>query len=135
MAHGIGTVRFFVFLLLLCCAMSSAWAQTTKKTGPFAGAGPDQRVDDGAKVLLAGNGSVDQGRVVKFAWAQVSGPAVELRRPNRSTANFTAPRVKTITPLKFRLTVTDDRGRSGSSVVTVTVVPRHAPKPPDTPSG
>lgn len=97
---------------------------------PHAGAGPNQRVDEGAKVVMAGNGRVADGRIVRFVWAQAEGPRVALRNSTRSTANFTAPKVKVITELKFRLTVTDTRGRKANSVVTITVVPKNQAAPP-----
>jgi hypothetical protein len=124
--------RYLAIILLAGLAAPGVWAETAPKKGPIAGAGPDQRVNDAAKVILAGNGRVDGGRITRFAWTQVAGPRVELNKSNRSTANFIAPKAKAITVLKFRLTVTDSLGRQGSSVVTITVVPRNLPSRPST---
>ena len=118
-------------VLIVACALMSAHAEAPAKR-TLAGAGPDQRVDSGAKVVLAGNGRSANGRVVRFVWTQVQGTRVELRNANRSTARFTAPKVKVETPLKFRLTITDNRGENASSIVTITVVPRPTPIAPKT---
>ncbi len=125
--------KCLAIFLLASLVAPGVWAETAPKKGPIAGAGPDQRVNDAAKVILAGNGRVDGGRITRFAWMQVAGPRVELNKSNRSTANFTAPKVKAITPLKFRLTVTDNFGRQGSGIVTITVVPRNLPGTPPSP--
>lgn len=130
MTHGARTRRVWVLLSLLSLAAFSPFAPAAQK-GPIAGAGPNQRVDEGAKVMLAGNGRVADGRIVRFLWTQTGGPRVSLRSSTRSTANFTAPKVKVATPLTFRLTVTDDKGRKGSGTVTITVVTRGQQKPPE----
>ncbi|GEM_PF-6268958 len=122
--------------LLALCVLAGAGSavHAADDDRPHAGAGPNQRVDAGAKVVMAGNGRVAEGRIVRFVWVQVEGPRVALHNSTRSTASFTAPKVKGITVLKFRLTVTDTRGRKANSVVTVTVVPKTQPTPPAKPS-
>jgi MYXO-CTERM domain-containing protein len=74
---------------------------------PVANAGPDQAVDEGARVTLEGSGTDPDGTPVTYAWSQLSGPKVTLA--NGSTANpvFTAPNVATDTVLMFQLTVSD----------------------------
>lgn len=129
MIQGTSARIFWLLLALWGPALFSSPAPAAQN-GPIAGAGPNQRVDAGAKVTLAGNGRVADGRIVRFLWTQTGGPRVALRNSTRSTANFTAPKVKTITPLTFRLTVTDNQGRKGSGVVTVTVVPPNQQNPP-----
>ncbi|MFL6655502.1 MAG: PKD domain-containing protein [Sulfurifustis sp.] len=118
---------FVIFLLLAVCG---AAAKAAPNKGVHAGAGPDQRVEAGARVVLSGSGRDAEGRPVRFSWVQIAGPRVSLDGPNRSTVRFAAPRVKVETVLKFRLVVTDRRGAKGSSVVTVTVVPKAPAKPP-----
>lgn len=129
MTHGTNA-RVFWLLLALCGLALLSSPASAAQNGPIAGAGPNQRVDPGAKVVLAGNGRVADGRIVRFLWTQTGGPRVALRNSTRSTANFTAPKVTVATPLKFRLTVTDSKGRKGSGTVTVTVVPPNQQKPP-----
>lgn len=130
MIHGTSARGSWVLIALWGLALFSS-PTPAAQGDPIAGAGPNQRVDAGAKVVLAGNGRVADGRIVRFLWTQTGGPRVALRDSTRSTANFTAPHVKITTPLKFRLTVTDNHGRKGSGVVTITVVPPNQQKPPE----
>jgi chitinase len=121
--------QWFAVLLLACCIAAGAHGETPPSKRTLAGAGPDQRVDSGAKVVMAGNGRSANGRVVRFAWTQVGGPRVALRNANHSTANFTAPTVNVTTVLRFRLAITDNRGETASSTASITVVPQ-TPAPP-----
>ncbi len=132
MTRGTSSSRYWLLLSPLWLATLSVPAPAAPN-GPTAGAGPNQRVDPGAKVVLAGSGRVADGRIVRFLWTQTGGPRVALRNSTRSTANFTAPNVKVETPLKFRLTVTDNKGRKASGIVTVNVAPRNQPSPPAPP--
>jgi chitinase len=125
-AHKLAVILFCVF------ALPAAPTGATQK-GTVAGAAPNQRVDAGARVELMGSGWSTEGRVVRFAWAQVDGPRVRLRNANRSTASFIAPKVTRTTVLKFRLTVTDIRGGTDSNIMTVTVEPRRKPSAPAAP--
>jgi uncharacterized protein (TIGR03382 family) len=63
-------------------------------------AGPDQIVDGGAIVTLAGS----HGDTLAAAWTQVAGPAVALASDGEA-ATFTAPVLDADTELRFRLTV------------------------------
>lgn len=122
-------------ILLLCVLALSAPVAGAKQKATLAGAAPNQRVNAGSRVVLMGSGWSTAGRIVRFAWTQVSGPRVRLRDANRSTASFIAPNVTRTTVLKFRLTVTDIRGASDSGVMTVTVEPRTKPGAPAKPPG
>lgn len=133
MSRGTIVSRCSVLLVLLCLALLIAPAAPAAQSGPVAGAGPNQRVDEGMKVMLTGNGRVAEGRIVRFLWTQTGGPRVALRNSTRSTANFTAPHVKATTPLKFRLTVTDNQGRKANGTVTITVVPKNQRKSAEPP--
>lgn len=113
----------FAIVLSGALVLSVAFADVPMN-GTHAATGLDQRVHAGTRVLLTGGGWTTTPRVVRFAWQQVDGPRVQLHNANRSTASFYAPKVTKATVLKFRLTVTDVRGGSGSNVVAVTVVPR-----------
>lgn len=122
---AVHAISFLVALLIF-----SAGAAAEPSKGVHAGAGPDQRVEAGARVVLNGSGRDAEGRPVRFSWSQIAGPRVSLNGANRSTVRFIAPsHVKIETVLKFRLVVTDRHGAKGSSIVTVTVVPKSPPKP------
>jgi hypothetical protein len=96
---------------------------------PTAAAGPDRTVLDGATVTLTGTRSADpEGAPLTSRWAQVAGPAVTLVGAEGAVATFTAPGGPA--ELRFELTVTDPRGRTGVDGVTVTV-----PGPPDADAG
>lgn len=130
-----GMIGCRLVAVLLCCglALSDALAEVPLD-GTRAATGLNQRVNSGAHVVLTGGGWTTTSRIVRFVWRQVRGPRVHLRDANRSTASFYAPSVKTTTVLKFRLTVTDVRGGSGSGVVDVTVEPADKPIARETPS-
>jgi|GEM_PF-294801 len=87
---------------------------------PVADAGGDKIVPDGAIVDLDGSGSYDpDGTIVKYQWVQISGAGgVTLSGSNTAT-----PGVYGLTPgvYVFQLTVTDDKGATGTATVQVTV--------------
>lgn len=83
---------------------------------PVADAGPDQTVNQGAVVTLAGSASATP---VTFSWTQLSGPPVVLTGADTANPTFTMPRQPD--PLVFQLTVT---GPGGSSADTVTITPQ-----------
>ncbi len=94
---------------------------------PTANAGLAQAVTSRASVTLDGSGSYDvDGTIAGYAWTQVSGPTVNLQGANTAQPHFRAPKVRSYpaVALTFQLTVTDDEGATGSSEVTVTVLPR-----------
>ena len=80
---------------------------------PIANAGPDQTVQQGAIVTLAGSAT---GEVTTYQWEQISGFPVQLTNANTPTATFTFP-TQPVT-LSFRLTV---RGAGGTSSDVVNV--------------
>ncbi|TAJ52499.1 MAG: hypothetical protein EPN60_04930 [Nevskiaceae bacterium] len=88
---------------------------------PVARAGADQSVDEGASVSLAGAGEDGDGTIASYQWTQIAGPEVALSGASSATASFTAPQVEAETLLRFRLSVTDDDGASGSDEVSVSV--------------
>jgi PKD repeat protein len=90
---------------------------------PRADAGPDQGVNEGKVVTLAGSGTDADGSVVSYAWQQLAGPEVFIANRANSTVRFTAPDVDADAILSFRLTVTDDQGATGFDNVNVTVHP------------
>lgn len=88
---------------------------------PVANAGVDITALTGALVTLVGSSSPVNGTVT-FAWAQVSGPAVQLNGTTNATATFNAPTVTTATTLVFSLKASNTFG-SSNDTVTVTINP------------
>lgn len=87
---------------------------------PEANAGADQSVLTGTTVTLNGTGSSDpEGGALTYAWAQLSGTAVQLSDPSASSPSFTAP--GEVGTLVFQLTVTDSGQVSDTDTVTITV--------------
>lgn len=84
---------------------------------PIADAGPDQVVQQGALVTLAGSAT---GLATSYQWAQISGVPVQLTNPNTSTATFRFPAQPAT--LTFHLTVQGPGGIS-SDTVQVSSVP------------
>ena len=88
---------------------------------PTADAGADRSVPERSAVSLSGSGSDSDGSIASYQWTQLAGPALSLSGADTATLGFTAPEVSASTSLRFRLTVTDDDGASGSDEVLVTV--------------
>lgn len=90
-------------------------------TTPTADAGPDQTVNEGETVFLAGLGSDTEGAVTVL-WSQVSGTSVTLSNGGAvANPTFTAPLVSSNEVLVFRLTVTDSGGASVVDDVSITI--------------
>ena len=90
---------------------------------PVANAGPDQSVDTGARVTLAGSATdLDTDDNLVYAWAQTGGGTVSLSALDIAAPTFTAP--ASAATLVFTLTVTDDDDvpLSDTDTVTITVV-------------
>ncbi len=90
---------------------------------PVANAGPDQSVDTGARVTLAGSATdLDTGDNLVYSWAQTGGSTVSLSALDIAAPTFTAP--ASAATLVFTLTVTDDDAvpLSDTDTVTITVV-------------
>jgi hypothetical protein len=96
---------------------------------PMADAGFDRTVDASeGYITLDGSGSHDpDGTIVKYVWQQISGtPNLPITSPNKATT-FVTGIVAGV--YQFKLTVTDNKGSSTSSTVTITVtaVVDHSP--------
>jgi len=88
---------------------------------PVASAGADQTVASGSSFTLNGSGSTDPDGTsgLTFQWVQIAGPASSIQDPKKAITTVAGqPGPKTLT---YRLTVTDQFGRSSSDEVTVTV--------------
>ena len=101
---------------------------------PVAVATAPETVAPDDPVILDGSGSSDpDGDTLTYHWVQMFGSVQEANRPgarvklsDAAAANpsFTAP--QTAGTLRFRLTVTDNHGASGTDDVTITVTPVYA---------
>ncbi|UII30977.1 tandem-95 repeat protein [Fulvivirga ulvae] len=88
---------------------------------PTANAGLDKTLILPTNTInIAGSGSDIDGSITTYLWTKVSGPAANLT--NTSTPTVTASNLLEGI-YRFRLTVTDDDGESGSDEVIVTVLP------------
>lgn len=93
---------------------------TTTNQPPVAKAGPDQSVPPRSAVILNGRRSFDpDGRILSYHWVQTGGVPVTLFGASWPFAGFIAP--KTEGSLTFQLTVTDDKGATGTDNVTIAV--------------
>jgi len=101
----------------------------TDNTLPLVNAGPDQTVDEGDPVSLAGSGSDAEGPVT-LSWSQIAGTTVTLSDSAIANPTFTAPAVSVDEVLTFRLTVTDNVGAVVFDDVSITVNDTDAPPPP-----
>ncbi|MCA6078779.1 PKD domain-containing protein [Fulvivirga sedimenti] len=101
---------------------------------PVANAGPDQNINlPTSGINTNGSGSDPDGTIAGYLWSQVSGP---------SSANIVNPSaaVTTINNLiqgtyRFRLTVTDNDGATGTDDMIVTVSPAETNVPPTVNAG
>lgn len=96
----------------------------TTNIAPTADAGPDQTVNEGDGVLLAGSGTDTDGSIASYAWVQTSGPTVTLSNSAIANPGFTAPDLSAPVVLVFQLTVTDNRGATSlADSVQITINP------------
>ncbi|KAF8890890.1 hypothetical protein BD779DRAFT_1701131 [Infundibulicybe gibba] len=89
---------------------------------PIADAGSDITTFPGANVTLVGaikNDNTTSVGTLKFLWAQLSGPSVQLQSANTGTASFIAPTVSVMTSFTFRLNVTNNVGVGSDDVMVV----------------
>ncbi|MCY3600446.1 MAG: PKD domain-containing protein, partial [Gemmatimonadetes bacterium] len=102
---------------------------TVVNVPPDANAGPDQTVEERARVDLDGRGSRDSdGSIVEWRW---TGP-LALNDGDTSTPYFTAPITGATKSYTFTLEIKDNGGASDSDNVTIKVIPN---EPPDADAG
>lgn len=98
------------------------YAVSDSNRAPVAVTGPDirKRMPDNS-VILNGQASFDpDGTVARYFWEQISGPdSVGIQNRRSAIANVDGLSLGTY---RFRLTVTDDKGRKGSHAITVDVL-------------
>ena len=86
---------------------------------PTANAGPDQSVDEGDTVTLAGKGSDPEGQTLTFAWTAPSG--ITLSSNTAAKPTFTAPDRDEDYTLTFSLKVNDGNSDSEPDTVVISV--------------
>jgi len=86
---------------------------------PAANAGPDQEVQTGVEVTLAGSGTDGDGDPLTYLWTQTQGEAVTLSDDTDPAATFTAP--ATAQTLVFELVANDGTIDSDPDSVTIVV--------------
>lgn len=95
---------------------------------PIANAGSNKTVvAPVTTTTLSGSGFDPDGSVTAYSWSQKSGAAATISNTDTPTLLVDGLAVGVYT---FQLTVTDDKGVTGSDVVTVTVVPVGTNQPP-----
>ncbi|MEJ6475412.1 leucine-rich repeat domain-containing protein [Pseudoalteromonas piscicida] len=72
-------------------------------------------------ITVTANASDEDGTVETLQWEQTSGSAVELENNDGDMLTFRAPDIDETTTLTFKLTATDDKGKSSSQELTVTL--------------
>lgn len=87
---------------------------------PVVNAGANATSSSGRTVTLAGT-ATDDNAIASVAWTQTSGPSVTLVGASTNNATFLAPSVSAATPLGFRFTATDDKGKVTTADTTVTI--------------
>ena len=97
---------------------------------PTADAGPDQAVDEGATVTLAGKGTDPEGQSLTYAWIAPSG--ITLSNATAAQPSFTAPDRTADYTLTFSLVVNDGSSDSAADTVEISVAADN--DPPGAPS-
>ena len=103
-------------------ARATIIVQAGPNDAPMAHAGPDQIVDEGARVTLDASASADpENEVLTYLWTAPAG--IALNDPGAIRPTFTAPGLDADSPYTFSLIVTDARGlvSAAPDMVTVTV--------------
>ena len=137
-----GDTGDFVFTLTVtdrAGAIATDTVTITVNAKPIATTGPDRTVSSGAPVMLDGSASRDPGgTIVSYSWSVTSKSPRDLSvnitedgtnvdNPATHNAQFTTE-PGTVALLKFKLTVTDDKGFTGQNEVTIRVsIPNIAP--------
>jgi hypothetical protein len=130
--------RFFIAgLFFISCNKEKGFTPTPvkppdtpvviKNKPPIANAGGSQTISPPtSSVTLDGSGSSDpDGSIISYSWSQISGPNQSIIKD--STILFPAVNNLVVGTYYFKLTVTDNKGLSASSTVSVIVAPPTGP--------
>lgn len=91
-----------------------------RNKAPIASVAKEQVASFSQWAALDGTKSSDpDGSIAKYQWSQIAGPEVKMAYPSSSYAYALTPEVNTT--LKFKLTVTDDKGKKSSSTHSIIV--------------
>jgi probable HAF family extracellular repeat protein len=80
-------------------------------------------------VNLSATATDSDGTIASYAWQQEEGPEVTLTNADTADASFVVPIVNGCTDFRFRVTVTDDDGATGSDTVNVLAFSSAPPAP------
>ena len=76
------------------------------------------------EVTLSAESSTDpdeNGKIIEYAWQQVSGPTLTFERNDQVTLSFTHPLLSANETARFKLTLTDDEGGQSSTEFSLTL--------------
>lgn len=91
---------------------------------PSVDAGSRQIADTGVVVLLSGTARFAEGAsLARVEWQQLTGPTVSLLNTDSLNTQFISPLVENTVQMMFKLTVTDNQGRSSQDTVRITISP------------
>jgi internalin A len=88
---------------------------------PTANAGEDQQVVETREFTLQGSGTIADGSIVAYHWAQTGGASIGFSAADTATITVGTPEVTTDELLTFTLTVTDDQGNEATDSVDVLI--------------
>ena len=91
---------------------------------PTSSAGPEQTVQSGQTVTLAGAAMYPDGDTLVVRWSQLGGPAITFSSLDALDATFVAPDVKTPSEVNLELNVSDGPAAAPAARVTIVVTPK-----------
>lgn len=91
---------------------------------PTSSAGPEQTVQSGQTVTLAGVAMDPDGDTLVVRWSQLGGPAITFSSLDALDATFVAPDVKTPSEVNLELNVSDGPAAAPAARVTIVVTPK-----------
>ena len=105
-----------------CSGGGSSETPVSLNIAPIVNAGPDTDVDEQTLVLLNGYVSDSDGTISSFLWSQESGTEVALLNPDILNPTFMSPKVDEDEILSFKLSATDNQGKTTIDNVLINVI-------------